>query len=39
MKENKIQNVIGEKSDESDVKINEKWFGKQNRKEDEIKMN
>ena len=28
--------VIGEESDESDVKIKEKWFGKQNRKEDEV---
>jgi len=27
--------VIGEEGDESDVKIKEKWFGKQNRKEDE----
>ena len=32
IKEKKIQNVIGEESDESDVKIKEKWFEKQNRK-------
>ena len=29
--------VIGEEGDESDVKIKKKWFGKQNRKEDEDK--
>ena len=39
IKENKIQNVIGGESDESDVKIKEKQFGKQNRKEDETKLN
>ena len=27
--------MIGEESDENDLKIKEKWFGKQNRKEDE----
>ena len=27
--------MIGEESDESDVKIKERWFEKQNRKEDE----
>ena len=27
--------MIGGEGDESDVKIKEKWFGKQNRKEDE----
>ena len=31
--------MIGGEGDESDVKIKEKWFGKQNRKEDETKMN
>ena len=31
--------MIGEESDESDVKIKEKWFGKQNRKEEETKSN
>jgi len=32
--------VIGEEGDENgDVKTKEKWFGKQNRKEDETKMN
>ena len=28
--------MIGEEGDESDVKIKEKWFRKQNRKEDEV---
>ena len=27
--------MIGEEGNESDVKMKEKWFGKQNRKEDE----
>ena len=27
--------MIGEEGDKSDVKIKDKWFGKQNRKEDE----
>ena len=40
-KENEIQNVVGEESDENvDVKNQiEEWFGKQNRKGDETKMN
>ena len=28
--------MIGEEGNESDTKIKEKWFGKQNRKEDEV---
>ena len=35
-KEKEIKHVVGREGDEScDVKIKEKWFGKQNRKEDE----
>ena len=39
-KEKEIKNVIGGDGDENgDVKTKEKWFGKQNRKEDETKVN
>ena len=38
-KEKKIKHVVGGEGDENDVKIKEKWFGKQNKKEDEAKMN
>ena len=39
-KEKEIQNVVGGEGDENgDVKTKEKWFGKQNRKEDETKLN
>ena len=38
-KRKEIKNVIGGEGNESDVKIKKKWFGKQNRKEDETKVN
>ena len=38
-KRKKNLEVIGGEGDESDVKIKEKCFGKQNKKEDEIKVN
>ena len=39
-KEKEIQNVVGGEGDENvDVKTKEKWFGKQNRKGDETKVN
>ena len=31
--------MVGEESDESNVKTKEKWLGKQNRKEDETTLN
>ena len=34
-KEKEIKHVVGGEGDQSDVKMKEKWFGKQNRKEDE----
>ena len=38
-KEKKIKHVVGGETIKNDVKTKEKWFGKQNRKVDETKMN
>ena len=39
-KEMESKHVVGGEGDESDdVKTKEKWFGKQNKKEDETKVN